>query len=224
MPHPETSHCLSDELIREFVDETPKDIPSPGEAAGLTIGENLILVFRDQDAPATVVVETRPNPAEGSPADGKVSSRLFCRNRPDKVRRNVLLACEQAFTQSLRNRMEGRSFCNSEPDAAFAPSTFVMTKLTPGQEPPPEATSILNTFTDMDFGGMALDQYQVMGLGRYRMGVRRDLDRPRWFVVQLVDSHGDRILEEVKMPEPQLRDTMRRTADRAMTLTVEDAT
>ena len=69
---------------------------------------------------------------------------------------------------------------------------------------------------------MAMDQYQVMGLGRYRMGVRRDLDRPRWFVVQLVDSHGDRVITESKMAESELRDSMRQAAAEAMDLTMRE--
>ena len=46
------------------------------------------------------------------------------------------------------------------------PGTFVMTKLTPGEPPPPEASSTLEMFMEMDLEAMALDNYQIMGLGR----------------------------------------------------------
>ena len=71
MPHPETSHCLNDDRIRKFVDETPDAIPAPRQAQGLAIGENLVLAFRDTDAPNRIAVEIRGNPEAGSSTKGQ---------------------------------------------------------------------------------------------------------------------------------------------------------
>ena len=168
-------------------------------------------------------MEIRSTPEPGSSTNGRPKLRLVSSNRPDKIRRNILAACERAFIDSLRVKLEGQSFCNTEPDPAMQPGTFVMTKLTPGEPPPPEASSTLEMFMEMDLEAMALDNYQIMGLGRYRMGIRRDLDRPRWFVVQLTDSHGDRVITEDKIAESALRGSMRKAADRAMALTLKNA-
>ena len=223
MPHPKTAHCLNDEQIRRFVDQIPTSVPHLPRAEGLAIGEHLVLVSRHAGTPGKIVVEIRTDPQPGESTKGRPSLRLVCTDRPGRVRRNILLACERAYVNSLRSRLEGQSFCNQTPDPAMQPGTFVMTKLTPGEPPPPEANATLETFMEMDLEAMTLENYQVMGLGRYRMGVRRDLDRPRWFVVQLTDSHGDHVITEDRVPQPALRDSMRKAAGEAMALTLKDA-
>ena len=224
MRYPETVHCLKNERIQQFVDKTPHNIPPLREAKSLAIGRNLVLVFRDMDTPKKIAVEIHADLEPESPTKGEPTRRLVCANRPNKVRHNILLACEHAFIQSLKASIEGQSFCGHEPDRVFRPLAFTMITLTPGQPPPPpEAINALDMFMNMDFHTLELDQYQVMSLGRYRIGIRRDLDQTTSFVVQLVDSHGDRLLEETSMPESELHDSMRRTAAQAMELTIQNA-
>ena len=224
MDYPKTSYCLNDERIKQFVNETPHNIPPLKQAEGLAIGRNLVLVFRDTEKPKKIAVEIHASQDPESFTKGKPNRRLVCTNRTGKVRYNILLACEHAFIQSLKASIEGQSFCNQEPDPVFRPAAFTMTTLTTGQPPPhPESINVLDMFMNTDFHTLELDQYQVMNLGRYRIGIRRDLDEPTSFVVQLVDSHGDRLLEETSMPESELHDTMRRTSTRAMELNLQNA-
>ena len=153
-------HCLVDKHVDHFINTQLDHIPPRGQGVFLEIDDLTVLVHRDPDNPKTVRVETKDsrNPA--------ATRRSTCSDRPHKVKRYALKACEWAFTESLKRRYEGGPVKVHEPDGPFTASMLTMSTISHDNPFPQDVTGVIQAFLATDFHNLDLDQVHHHGPGQ----------------------------------------------------------